>query len=360
MKPRHYLFLASLAYSFPVLRPLQQAIRQRGDRVAWFVDEPYARTLLTDDEEELVTPQEVIEYNPIAVFTCGNYMYDFFPGIKVQLFHGYPINKRNDKRDDHFSIRGWFDMYCTQGPSSTIPFKQLEQKLGYFRTYETGWPKADTYFCEASRKSAQNNRPVILYSTTFTPSLSSTSTLAHPIEEMIDSNNWEWIFMFHPKLLDANILSRYEAIASRHDNVTFLGGAFSAEAMQRADVMLCDSSSIILEFMFLDKPVVTFCNSQPGNHLINVEEASEVENAIKLALTYPPNLMQHIADYTLQHEAHRDCQCSQRVLNSVDDFINRGYKGLRRKPLNIIRKWQVRRKLGYFPCIEKLRQKLRK
>ena len=333
---------------------MQQAIRKRGDEVAWFVDEPSAKSLLANDEFELLTPQEVIEYDPIAVFTCGNYMYDFFPGVKVQLFHGYPINKRNDKHDDHFSIRGWFDMYCTQGPSSTIPFQKLEQKLGYFRTYETGWPKADTYFCKADRRVVQNSRPVVLYSTTFTQSLTSTSILAKPIEEMIEKNNWEWIFMFHPKLTDTAILSRYEEIASRHENATFLGTTFDAGAMQRADVMLCDSSSIILEFMFLDKPVVTYCNSQPGDHLINVEESSEVEDAIKLALTYPDKLMQRINSYTLQHEAHRDCKCSERVLDAVDNFRKRGYKGLRNKPLNLVRKWQVRRKLRFYPIMEHL------
>ena len=358
MESRRYLFLVSLAYSFPVLRPLQEVIRKRGDEVAWFIDEPATRPLLEEGEIELLTPQDVIEYNPLAVFTCGNLVYDFFPGVKVQLFHGYPINKRNDKLDDHFTIRGCFDIYCTQGPSSTVTFKQQEKKYGYFRIYETGWAKADTYFSEAMQKRETNPRPVVLYSTTFTKRLTSTTILAEPIEEMIKNNNWDWIFMFHPKLTDPAILSRYKEIASKYDNVKFLGNTFDSTAMQRADVMLCDSSSIILEFMFLDKPVVTFRNSQPGNHLLNVESPSEVEPAIKKALTYPEELMKNISDFTLQHEAHRDCKCSERILDAVDDFIKQGHIGLGRKPLNLVRKWQFRRKLCFYPCIEKLRKKL--
>ncbi|CAA0365346.1 hypothetical protein ALT785_790002 [Alteromonas infernus] len=37
-------------------------------------------------------------------------------------------------------------MYCTQGPSSTPVFKQLEEKLGFFKCYETGWCKVDPVF----------------------------------------------------------------------------------------------------------------------------------------------------------------------------------------------------------------------
>lgn len=356
MNSRRYLFLASLAYAFPILRPLQLAIRARGGEVAWFLDEPGAKAMLLPGERELLTPQEVMAYNPEAVFTCGNYMYDFFPGVKVQLFHGYPINKRNDKRDDHFTLRGWFDIYCTQGPSSTELFRELAQEHGYFRVYETGWTKADTYFSPEMLIRPQNTRPTILYSTTFTRSLTSTPHLADEIERLVAKHDWEWIFMFHPKLTDPEILGRYEQIAAAHDHVTFLGNTFDAEAMRRADVMLCDSSSIILEFMFLDKPVVTYRNPHPSDDLIDIREPQQLEGALEQALVRPDALMANIRRHTMQHEPHRDCHCSERVLDAVDDFLVRGRQGLKRKPLNLVRKWQVRCKCGYFPLLARFRK----
>lgn len=351
-----YLLLATLPYSYSVLRPLECAIRQRGDEAAWFVDGE-CPDMLEAGDVQLCSVQEVMKYNPVAVFTCGNYMYDFFPGVKVQLFHGYPINKRNDKRDDHFTIRGWFDIYCTQGPSSTEPFRELEQKLRYFRIYETGWPKADTYFSEAMQQRPQNTRPTILYSTTFTRNLTSTPFLAEEVERLVKERDWDWIFMFHPKLDDPQILAPYRRIAAQNDNVTFLGNTFDVKAMQRADVMLCDSSSIILEFMFLDKPVVTFRNSHPGDYLLDIREPEQLEGALETALGRPAELMERIHAYTMHHEPHRDCRCSERVLEALDDFVARGRRGMRRKPLNLIRKWQVRRKLHYFPLLEKLRRR---
>lgn len=142
---KKYLLFVTLPYAYSILRPLEDEIRRRGDEAAWFV-EPDCPVALRDDEIRLRTVRDVIDYDPIAVFAPGNYIPDFFPGVKVALFHGYAIQKRYETIDDHFTIRGWFDLYCTQGPSSTPVFKELERKYGFFRAYETGWPKADVYF----------------------------------------------------------------------------------------------------------------------------------------------------------------------------------------------------------------------
>jgi hypothetical protein len=171
---KRYLFFASLSYSYPILRPLQEEIRRRGDDVAWFLEDS-CPDLLTAEEKRLNTIDEVMQYNPIAIFAPGNYIYDFFPGIKVQVFHGYPINKRNDKVDDHFRLRGWFDIYCTQGESSTIPFKQLEKKHKYFKIYETGWCKTDNI--TTLKPSDPNRKPTIFVATTFSKGISSLDVL---------------------------------------------------------------------------------------------------------------------------------------------------------------------------------------
>lgn len=129
---KHYLFFVSVAYSYPILRPLQDEIRRRGDEVAWFV-EPDCPVLLDQDERWLQSVQEVMDYQPIAVFAPGNYIYDFFPGVKVSLFHGYPINKRGDEKDDHFSVRGWFDVYCTQGERALFLSRSLRGNTASLR-----------------------------------------------------------------------------------------------------------------------------------------------------------------------------------------------------------------------------------
>jgi len=345
MGNRHYLFFVSLTYSYSILRPLQDAIWQRGDEVAWFIEDN-CEIWLQQDEKQLYTIQQVIDYNPIAVFVPGNWVYDFFPGIKVAVFHGYAMKKRIEKIDDHFTIRGWFDIYCSQGPSSTPYFKKLEKKHGFFKVYETGWCKADSFY--NVQKENTKNSPTILYSPTFTKGICSAWDLYETIKKIAEKRAWNWLITFHPKLNDPELLDKYLALENLFNNVKFQRSNDGLNTFKKADVMLCDSSSIIVEFMLLDKPVVTYKNTKPGSHLLNVLSEDEVEEALEKALSCPDDLMSHIHAYTMHHEPHRDGKNSERVLKAVDDFLI-NYKGrLKPKPLNLWRKFRIRIKARYF------------
>lgn len=343
---KHYLFFVSLSYSYSIMRPLQKEILRRGDSAAWFIEEgcPVA---LEEGEVQLKTIDEVMAYNPIAVFAPGNHLPDFFPGVKVALFHGYGIHKRLIKRDEHFDIRGWFDIYCTQGPSTTPHFKELEKKHGFFRVYETGWPKADTCFSPEMQQKPSNERPLVLFSPTFTRNICSAPHLLGQIERLAKSEPWDWIISFHPKYDDALTIAEYKRLAAENENVTFFEGADKVGLLQRADVMISDSSSVILEFMFLDKPVVTFRNPRPVPAFVDIDKPEMLESAIERALSRPEQLMADVQAHTLYHEAHRDCRCSARVLDAVDDFIAEGHKGLKKKPWNLVRKFKLRRAMHY-------------
>lgn len=350
---KRYLFYVAHSYAYAILFPIEEEIARRGGESAWFVEEGCPTEVL-GSRRQITDFDEVERYNPIAVFAPGNYIPDFFPGVKVEVFHGYPINKRADRHDDHFTIRGWFDLYCTQGPSSTVTFEELAHQLGTFRVRETGWAKTDSYIRAMKEHKAENDRPTILYSSTFTRSLTSTTLLADEVERMVASGRWNWIFMFHPKLDDEQTLGHYRSLAERYPNARYYGNTFAMEAMLDADVMLCDSSSIITEFMLLDKPVVTFRNSMPGAHLLNITSTEEVESALAEALTRPAEMMQAMRIWRDKHEAHRDGLCSARILDAVDEFIaDGGTKSLRHKPWNLVRKLKLRKKLGY-PLFRKI------
>ncbi len=345
---KRYLFFVSTSYSYSILRPLQEEIWRRGDEVFWYIEE-HCAIQLTKQEHQLKTTQEVIAYNPIAIYAPGNYIYDFFPGVKVSIFHGYAINKRKDKFDDHFKIRGLFDVYCTQGPSSTPTFKELERKHKNFKVYETGWSKVDSFFSPvATTPSRSDENPTIFVASTFSKDTSSLHLFYPIIENLAQKRAWNWIITLHPKLRDKDLIEKYHLLAARFSNVTFLPTMKGLEGFYNSDAMLCDSSSIIIEYMLFNKPVVTYNNTSAGKHLINVSDVNDIEQALEEALTYPKELMDEMRKYTLMHESHRDGQNSARILDAVDDFIENHQQHIKSKPLNLFRKLKTRLKVRYW------------
>jgi CDP-glycerol glycerophosphotransferase (TagB/SpsB family) len=342
---KKYLFYISQLYSFSIVRPLQKAIIEKGDHAAWFLEDfERLSPFLRPDEAHLKSVSEVKAYDPAAVFVPGNMVPDFFPGIKVELFHGFHARKRSNERG-HFRIRNFFDLYCTQGPDTTGPFQELAGKLGFFEVKETGWPKMDPLFTKDTANEIRKDRPVILLTSTFTPRLSAALILFETIRRLAQTNKWKWVVNFHPKM-DAVVVNAYQSIQS--DNFRFIETDDIVPLIKTADLMVSDTSSVISEFLLLHKPVVTFNNRSPGSHLINITDPSDLESAIETGLSRPDSLMNQIRAYSDWIHPYRDGRSSVRVLEATNSLIDRGRGHLKKKPLNLMRRLKIRKQLGYY------------
>jgi len=349
---KHYLFFINHLYSYSILRPLQKEIHRRGDDVAWFLQGADAQ-FLRSDEKQLKTVEEVREYNPIAVFVPGNWVPDFFPGVKVEIFHGLANDETGKK--GHYRIRELFDLYCTHAPDVTNKFEQLSKKHKTFSVAETGWTKLDPLFnpslrdpspYDDFRNRVSSDKPIVFYASTFSPSLTSAPYLIDTIKKLSKDTKWHWLVTLHPKMPE-EIVAQYKAMES--ENFTFVDSNNDVlPLLQAADVMLCDTSSIALEYLLLDKPLVTYNTKAPGPHVINVTDTDEIESAISYALTRPENLLEEARAYVAKLHAYSDGLSSARVLKATDEFILNGASKLSAKPLNLWRKLQMRKKMAYY------------
>ena len=350
-----FLLYAEQNYAYSILRPLQWAIGARGGEARWFfAGEEVDPRHLEPGEQRLMDVAEVRAWNPEVVLVPGNMVPSFIPGLKVAVFHGFNVAKagRSDDRG-HFNIRGCFDLYCTQGPSSTSGFETRASRHGHFRVVETGWPALDPLFrpeIPAGREPslpARDGRPRIVLCSTFTPRLSAAPHLLETVRRLRDEGRWEWLVQFHPKM-DPGVVEAYRSL--QNDSLTFIETSNILPLLRSSDVMVCDTSSVMLMFLLQHKPVVTFRNQTRGDtsHLLDVTRVEELEDAIERALSRPAELMARIEAFARELHPYTDGRSSERVLNAADDCLRQGREGLSAKPRNGLRNLKERRKLGYW------------
>ena len=105
---------------------------------------------------------------------------------------------------------------------------------------------------------------------------------------------------------------------------------------------------MVPEFLTQHKPVVTSRTRRPGPHLLDVQSAGDVLPALERARSRPPELMRAIFDCAQRLHPYRDGRSSDRVLAATDTAIGAGREGMRRKPWNLWRRLQARRRMDYW------------
>ena len=341
-----YLFFLSQNYSFPVLRPLQEVILQRGDEVKWFLyGNEIDYTLLYANEIQINDIESIIEYNPHAVFVPGNVVPSFIPGVKVEIFHGLPSKKtKKNGQLYHYIIREMFDLYCTHGPQSTKIFEQLSHKYKNFSVIETGWSKLDPLFSKHDSIKKRKQK-VIFFASTFSPRFSKARILYPYIKRMIHSHNYHWYITLHPKM-PQDVVSLYQTLKS--EKVTLLDATQVIESFSNADIMLCDTSSIMYEFLTQNKPVITFQTQEDEEIFINIKDINVLEQTIVHTLKNSDTYHKTIKQFVKDIHPYTDGKSSQRILDATVSMINGNNLPKKQKPWNIIRNFKLRLKFKYW------------
>lgn len=346
---RRYLFYVEDNYCFSILRPIQRVALARGCKVAWLpVGIDLDHKAFDRNEHVLADAAAAIEWQPDAVLVPGNQVPRFIPGIKATMFHGLISAKRrrSDGENYHFIYRGMFDLYLTHGPNTTARFEEIAVEKGDFDVAEVGFAKLDPLF-DGTPSVLADQRPTIYFASTFSPRLSAAPALVETVHRLSQEFDWRWLINFHPKM-PADVVERYRAI--QNENLQVVDTHDVVPLIKAADVMLCDTSSIISEFTLLNKPVVTFRNLNPENYMLDVKQVSEIGPALAKALTRPGELMSKIRQRNLATHPYVDGQSSDRTLDAIDKLVDKGIAHLKPKPHNVVRHVKMRRQLNYWRC----------
>ena len=344
-----YLLFATERYGLPILQPLAETLHARG-HVAHALLAGGAAGLALPAPARAVDVRGAVRLRPRAVFSASNEVPTFVSGAKVQLFHGFNVEKRPDGRG-HFRVRGLFDLYCTQGPATTAPFQALAREHGHFAVVETGWPKLDPLFRDdggaaAALRAPAGDRPVVMFASTFTERLSAAPHLVEAIAAQVAEGSRYWLLTLHPKC-PPELFARYRALAG--SNAAFVEPEQLVTAQRAADVLLADTTSVVSEFVVQHKPVLTFRNRAPKPHMIDFDDPAALPAMLARAFDPEPALRTEIARYAGAIHPYRDGGSSARVIDATEALLERGLDSLARKPLAA--RWralQIRRELGYW------------
>jgi CDP-glycerol glycerophosphotransferase (TagB/SpsB family) len=186
----------------------------------------------------------------------------------------------------------------------------------------------------------------IFYAPTFSPALTSAIALFDEIAALAKNHQgWQWIIKFHPQMAK-NLVQQYQNISS--NNLHVIETSELAPILQAAFLIVSDTSSIITEFGLLNKPIVTFNNKEQETHLLNISAAKDLFLVIEQALKAEPSLLEKIKHNTSLMHPYFDGNSSARVLDATEKTIQSPPVELKTKPRNLLRKFKMRKKLGYW------------
>lgn len=333
------LYIAKL-YSISIFKPLVDALEDTGIEYAFYVSNNVKRNWIKewDKSKILHSIKDAQSFNSDIVLCPGNFVDWRIPGIKVEIFHGLGVEKAS-----HFKIRHFFDVYATSGPYVTEKFKLLQKKYNsYFEIIETGWPKVDYIInYDKSDLKAKFNIPegkkIILYAPTFSNKMESASKTLSSIEDLV-ADDEIWLLKFH-QLMNKDIVDAFRKMNSEQIRVMDINDI--TPLLHLSDIMISDTSSVIYEFMILNKPVITINTIDLKDKGLDVKSVYELRPAINILKENPEYLRDKIAKYVQLINPYNDGRICHNLLDKLKEIVASASLPKKNKPKNFFRKGQI-------------------
>lgn len=329
-------------YAFGILNPIAEELRKKKHNYIWFVKDNLENDFPYKNQNFTTSISELQNKTSDVIFVPGNYVPHYLEGLKVQIFHGLAGEKKG-----HFKIRHYFDLYLTQGPYFTNKFNDLKNRYKNFDVIETGWPKLDIY---ASHINIFNDErsdllarykatKIILFAPTFSPKLTSAPLLLNHIKTFANHNSDFLILIkFHP-LMALEWIKSYKDLANEVSNIVFQEENNIIKFLIISDLLISDTSSVIYEFLLLNKPVLTFNNISKNIIWENSNDVSELEALIHKNLNQDPYQNLRTDIYNKYHP-YSDGNSALRMVNAVEKYISENGVPNNRK-VSLTRKWKI-------------------
>lgn len=310
------------AYAFGILAPIRDVLQEQGHDFLWYISGKLLDNFPYKNEDYTVRTLDLQLYKSDAIFVPGNEVPYYIRGLKVQVFHGLAGEKKG-----HFRIRHYFDLYLTQGPYFTDKFNELKKVHKNFDVIETGWPKLDVYSTEKNRYDFEkkailqqfNTDKIVLYAPTFSPSLTSAPYLLQEIKNLAETTGYVILIKFHD-LMDPKWIKAYKRLSYEVNNVLFKEDKNIIKSLIQADILVSDTSSVIYEFILLDKPVISFKNIADKVLWDNSKSYTGLTQKVLDNFNLDPHAAER-AYINMQFHPYQDGKSALRMVNAVKEYI---------------------------------------
>ena len=322
-------------YAFAILNPIKEVLIEENHDFLWYVGPKVKEDFPYKSEPHTSSIQSLRVYKSDVIFAPGNEVPFFLRGLKTQIFHGFAGEKKG-----HFRIREYFDLYLTQGPYFTNRFNELKKIHKDFDVIETGWPKLDIYYKKHESFNAvkqhlidtHKSKKIILYAPTFSPKLTSAPFLIEEIKDLAKNKEYLVLLKFHP-LMDKKWIFEYEQLANTTENIIFLKDKDITKFLIISDLIVSDTSSVVYEFLLLNKPVITFNSISTQISWKNLKTYKNLDKEVTETLSkdhYAKFRKNIIKDY----HPYEDGKSARRMVEAVVNYLKTNKIPTKRKISN--------------------------